>query len=70
MSSFHSSGPPKSDEADKALAKILELGQGDIEDGNFRDINEFFAELDSEQHDVDTRGDLLDDLMDGQHASE
>lgn len=43
------SGPPKDDEAEKALAKILELGQGDIESGNFLDINEFLAELDSEQ---------------------
>ncbi|MGF6261832.1 hypothetical protein OKW49_002760 [Paraburkholderia youngii] len=49
--SFQAPVPSKVDEAEKSLVKILELGQGDIEAGNYRDIDEFFPELDSEQSD-------------------
>jgi hypothetical protein len=42
ISSSQASGSPKDEEAEKGevLAKILELGQGDIEARNFRDIKE------------------------------
>lgn len=49
--SSQASVPSKVDEAQTSLAKILELGQGDIEAGNYRDIDEFLAELDSEPSD-------------------
>jgi hypothetical protein len=35
----------------RSFAKILELGQADVEGGCYRDIDEFFADLDSEQSD-------------------
>jgi hypothetical protein len=32
----------------EALVVILAMGQADIQAGNFRDVDEFFAELDAE----------------------
>lgn len=49
--SYQASAPQKFDEAEMSLATILELGQGDIAAGDYRHIDEFLAELDSEPSD-------------------
>lgn len=49
--SCKASAPSTVVESENPLIRILELGQGDIEAGSYRDIDEFIAELDSEQSD-------------------
>jgi len=52
MGRFISSIAPSEDnEAERSAAKILEPRQGDIEAGSCRAIDEFYAEIDSEQSD-------------------
>ncbi|TDN67422.1 hypothetical protein B0G77_0693 [Paraburkholderia sp. BL10I2N1] len=44
-------GPRAQMERRKALLQLLEMGQRDIDAGNFRDLAEFLDELDGEDPD-------------------